>query len=70
MNRDALVDEMRWCPRCERGMPARRCRVVELGALSSDRARLCPTCDGVTRAVEVRPHRGNLSAVATEDESG
>lgn len=53
----APLDEMCWCPRCERGMPASRCRLVNLGPLSGDPARLCPTCDGVTRGVDVRPHR-------------
>ncbi len=54
---EEAVDEMRWCPRCERGMPASRCTPVELGVFAGERALTCPTCQGVTRGVEVVEHR-------------
>lgn len=46
-------DPTRWCPRCERGMPASKCRSVALGERSAHVTLLCGACGGVTRAVDV-----------------
>lgn len=46
-------DPTHWCPRCERGVAASKCRPVELGDLSGAHVLLCATCGAVTRPVDV-----------------
>ncbi len=50
---DAAYDPTHWCPRCERGIPASKCRPVELGELSGAHMLVCSTCGSVTRPVDV-----------------
>ncbi len=49
-------DPTHWCPRCERGVAASKCRPVELGDLSGKHVLVCSTCGAVTRPVDVVEH--------------